>query len=80
MRCRQIHAAVGLAATVPFTNSRTACVVNGRTDSVQKLNVGTMKRSAAQISGRWLARKVRQVWLGGRAGPRLAAVGYLSAT
>ena len=39
------------------------------TYSVCKVSVWTANRSAAQKSGRWLARKVRQIWLGGRAGP-----------
>jgi hypothetical protein len=39
---------------------------------VQDLNisVGTINRSAAQMRYAWLARNVRQVWLGERAGPR----------
>ena len=67
---RQIHAAVGLAVTLTHTNSRCACVMNSRTDSVRKLSVGTVNWPAAQLSGRWLVRKVRQFWLGGRADPR----------
>ena len=35
-----------------------------------KVSVWTTPRSAAQIVCAWLARKVRQVWLGGRSGLR----------
>jgi len=38
--------------------------MNSSTYKVRKVSVRTVKRSAAQIWGRWLARKVRQVWLG----------------
>jgi hypothetical protein len=40
--------------------------MKNRTNSVRKVMVGTVKRSAAQIWGAWLRRNVRQVWLGGR--------------
>jgi hypothetical protein len=40
------------------------------TYSVLKVSVCTTNRSAAQIACAWFARKVRQVWLGGRTAPR----------
>ena len=53
-----------------WSSSRRPWAMNSRTYSVRKVSVWTVKRSAAQRRGRWLATKVRQVWLGGRAGPR----------
>ena len=49
-----------------------AAVVADQEEDVQslKVKVWTTKRSAAQMTWGWLARKVRQLWLGGRAGPR----------
>jgi hypothetical protein len=44
--------------------------MNMRTYGVPNVSVWTVRRSAAQVRGRWFRRKVRQVWLGGRAGPR----------
>ncbi len=37
-----------------------------KTYNVLKVNVCTVKKSQAQSCGRWLARKVRQDWDGGR--------------
>ena len=44
---------------------RRACVMKKRTYSVLKVSVCTVKKSAAQSCGRWLARKLRQDWDGG---------------
>ena len=44
---------------------RRACVMKKKTYSVLKVSVWTVKKSAAQRCGRWLARKVRQDWDGG---------------
>ena len=43
-----------------------ACVMKKKTYSVLKVSVCTVKKSTAQSCGRWLARKVRQDWDGGR--------------
>jgi len=49
-----------------------AVVVADQEEDVESRNVRvwTTKKSAAQMVWAWLARKVRQLWLGGRAGPR----------
>jgi hypothetical protein len=48
-------------------SSRRAWLTNTSTYSVR---VCTVRKSAAQSVGRWLRRKVRQLWLGGLVGPR----------
>jgi hypothetical protein len=65
MSWRQIQAAVGLVVTFGWTSSRRAWWTKASTYSVRKVSVWTVSKSAAQIRGRWLRRKVRQVWLGG---------------
>jgi hypothetical protein len=61
---------VGLAVTFRWTSWRRSWATKTRTYSVLNVSVRTVSRSAAQMLGRPLRRKVRQVWLGGRAGPR----------
>ena len=67
---RHTQAAVGCAVTARCTSSRRPWAMNSSTYSVLNVSVWTTNRSAAQIACAWLRRKVRQVWLGGRPGPR----------
>jgi hypothetical protein len=53
-----------------WTSSRRACVMKHSTYSVLNVLVWTVNKSAAQMLAAWGRRKVRQVWLGGRAEPR----------
>ena len=68
--CRQTHAAVGCTVTLTWRSARRRCVMKNSTESVRNVTAGTVNRSAAQMLAAWLRRKVRQVWLGGRVGPR----------
>src|SRR6516165_37033 len=63
--CWAVHSAVGCSVTFKGTTRRRWWASTTRTKNTRRLTVGTVKKSRATRSRRWLARNVRQVWDGG---------------
>ena len=54
-----VQAAVGWALTLTCSIRRLACEMTKNTYKVRNISAGTVQKSAAQITSRWLRRKVR---------------------
>ena len=51
---------MGWAVTLTYSMRRRACAMMKKTHTVPTVSVGTVQQSAAQMTPRWLWRKVRQ--------------------